>query len=113
MRENAQAPPPTARYGWLCTIDHTVEQGQPVNRVGTRGPSDIDGELLSRLAGGEGALWRTLDGDGNPVHEGRYLELPGARADAEMAPLDELSGPDEGTTAIQVRPNMTQAWKEV
>lgn len=113
MPENADVSPPTARYGWLCITDHTVEQGHPGHRAGTRGPSDIDGELLSRLAGGEGSLWRTLDGDDNPVHEGRYLELPDAPAKAVMAPLDELSGPDEGATTIQVRPNMTQTWKEV
>lgn len=80
-------------------------------RNGWGGPGDAPDELLRRLAGGEGRVWRTLiEGPSRqtPIeqrvaHVGRYLHLHDGDELGHDAfgPLNDLSKADVGATDIQ------------
>lgn len=112
-------------YAWV--IDHTMTtddnddtkltEDTEASDNGTTGPHGAPDELLTRLANGEGRVWRTLydvNYRGHPddqriCHTGRYLDwtdLDPTRADdvepwAEFGPLQDLSQPSCGAFEIQ------------
>lgn len=94
-----------SHYAWIVTVDHlTTDPADEFNRTGFVGPRGASKDLLDKLRDDpkkHGAKhWRTLDDDGEMIHEGYYL---GPDDDTMFSPLNDLSMPDAGATEIQYR----------
>jgi hypothetical protein len=91
-------------YAWLVYHDHLDHR-----RVRVYGPGGITDGQCKRLAAGEGARFRLLDGDGILYFSGRLL------GDDEsgdgFGPLDDYGTPDSGCTTIQYLSPGTGKWE--
>jgi hypothetical protein len=105
----------TATYAWIIDQDHLTEPGAEPgslaeNAATVTGPGNAPGELLAKLAAGEGRPFRLFDDDDELYYDGRIISTEGAGSEDDFGPLDDFGLPNAGCTYIQYK-NAQGKWE--
>ncbi len=98
----------TSQYGWTITQDHLSDKSDPLNRIGTTGPSDTAWTTKEILEDKDKKRFVMYDDDDERYYTGYIVgDYSG------FEPLDDFGAPDSGCTGIKYHNKNTSKFEYI